>query len=426
MLDPDGLPITLLREGDGTPAQVRLSVPGEADLVARVFVAPGRPGAAAAARHRHRGQPPAAARGDRPAVRRHHRAPAAPGAAPRRRRRPRGAGVHAADRPPRARGVPHQRGPRRLPRPRADPRAHRRRGRARRSTSTPPSRSPAPARCSPRTPRCPRASTGSRASWSSSTSARAARCPAYPIERILTLGAEDYSGGDSGVFNMAVMGFRLSQRANGVSLLHGHVSRGMFNGLWPAFDEAEVPITSITNGVHAPTWVAREVFELANKAGADTDSDTADVWNVVDQIPSADLWSTKRDLRAAAGRGRPRPTAQVVPQARRRPGRARLDRHRARPRRAHDRLRAARCVVQAADADAQRPRAAQEAAAAPRAPDPAGDRRQGAPGRRRRQEADPGDRAARRRPGGAPPRSPTCPTTTSRWRSRSTRAATCG
>lgn len=118
-----------------------------------------------------------------------------------------------------------------------------------------------------------------------------------PADRILRLGAEDYTGGDSGVFNMAVMGFRLSQRANGVSLLHGHVSRGMFNGLWPAFDEAEVPITSITNGVHAPTWVAREVFELASKAGADTDSDAADVWNVVDKIPSADLWSTKRDLR---------------------------------------------------------------------------------------------------------------------------------
>ena len=51
------------------------------------------------------------------------------------------------------------------------------------------------------------------------------------------------------------MGFRLAQRANGVSQLHGHVSREMFPGLWPAFDEAEVPITSITNGVHAPTWV---------------------------------------------------------------------------------------------------------------------------------------------------------------------------
>ncbi len=119
-----------------------------------------------------------------------------------------------------------------------------------------------------------------------------------PTDRILSLGAEDYESGDSGVFNMAVMGFRLAQRANGVSLLHGEVSRGMFNGLWPAFDEAEVPITSITNGVHAPTWVGREVYELANKLGADTDSDDPELWEVVDRIPATDLWATKRDLRA--------------------------------------------------------------------------------------------------------------------------------
>ncbi len=119
-----------------------------------------------------------------------------------------------------------------------------------------------------------------------------------PVDRILRLGAEGYEGGDSGVFNMAVMGFRLSQRANGVSLLHGEVSRGMFNGLWPAFDEAEVPITSITNGVHAPTWVGREVFELASRLGADTDSDDPGLWDVVDKIPSTDLWSTKRQLRS--------------------------------------------------------------------------------------------------------------------------------
>jgi len=119
-----------------------------------------------------------------------------------------------------------------------------------------------------------------------------------PVDRILALGAEDFRGGDPGVFNMAVMGFRLSQRANGVSLLHGDVSRGMFNGLWPAFDQDEVPITSITNGVHAPTWVAREVFELAEKAGADTGADDPDVFDVVDKIPAADLWATKRVLRA--------------------------------------------------------------------------------------------------------------------------------
>ena len=121
--------------------------------------------------------------------------------------------------------------------------------------------------------------------------------PGVPVDRILALGAEDYDGGDAGVFNMAVMGFRLAQRANGVSLLHGQVSRGMFNGLWPAFDEAEVPITSITNGVHAPTWVGREVFELAARAGADVDGDGLFAWDVVDRVTADDLWSTKRQLR---------------------------------------------------------------------------------------------------------------------------------
>ncbi|SDT16627.1 starch phosphorylase [Nocardioides scoriae] len=114
--------------------------------------------------------------------------------------------------------------------------------------------------------------------------------PGVPVDRILALGAEDYQGGDPGVFNMAVMGFRLAQRANGVSQLHGEVSRGMFNGLWPAFDEAEVPITSITNGVHAPTWVGREVFELADQHGDD-------VWAAVDKVSGKDLWATKRVLR---------------------------------------------------------------------------------------------------------------------------------
>ena len=128
--------------------------------------------------------------------------------------------------------------------------------------------------------------------------------PGVPLERILALGAEDYEGGDPGVFNMAVMGFRLAQRANGVSQLHGHVSREMFNGLWPAFDEAEVPIGSITNGVHAPTWVARELFALAQAEGADPDSDSAPdlqgdaFWNAVDKIPADRVFHTKRTLRA--------------------------------------------------------------------------------------------------------------------------------
>ncbi|HXH78272.1 alpha-glucan family phosphorylase [Nocardioides sp.] len=123
--------------------------------------------------------------------------------------------------------------------------------------------------------------------------------PGVPADRVLALGAEDYKGGDAGVFNMAVMGFRLAQRANGVSELHGHVSRGMFNGLWPAFDEAEVPIGSITNGVHGPTWIAREIFELAAELGADVDSDDTDaLWPLVDKIDDKRLWDLKRTLRA--------------------------------------------------------------------------------------------------------------------------------
>ena len=120
--------------------------------------------------------------------------------------------------------------------------------------------------------------------------------PGVPVERILALGSEDYEGGDPAVFNMAVMGFRLAQRANGVSLLHGQVSRGMFNGLWPAFDEAEVPIGSITNGVHAPTWVPRDVFELAERHGADP-ADPDSFWQIVDRVPGREVWELKHRLR---------------------------------------------------------------------------------------------------------------------------------
>ncbi|MGW7351973.1 alpha-glucan family phosphorylase [Streptomyces sp. NPDC054784] len=83
--------------------------------------------------------------------------------------------------------------------------------------------------------------------------------PGVDGEEVLRLGAESYPGGDPTVFNMAVMGLRLAQRANGVSTLHGAVSREMFAGLWPGFDPAEVPVASVTNGVHAPTWVADDV-----------------------------------------------------------------------------------------------------------------------------------------------------------------------
>jgi glycogen phosphorylase len=126
--------------------------------------------------------------------------------------------------------------------------------------------------------------------------------PALPIDRLLELGAETYPGGDPDIFNMAVMGMRLAQRVNGVSQLHGEVSREMFAGLWPAFDTAEVPIGSITNGVHGPSWVAAEVLRLAeggHQAGAaDWLADDGPAWAAVAADP-ARIFEIRARLRGA-------------------------------------------------------------------------------------------------------------------------------
>ncbi|MFC9889803.1 glycosyltransferase family 1 protein [Streptomyces pilosus] len=130
-----------------------------------------------------------------------------------------------------------------------------------------------------------------------------AELPGMEVDRILRLGMETYPGGEPGLFNMAVMGLRLAQRANGVSLLHGRVSREMFSGLWPGFDPEEVPITSVTNGVHAPTWVAPEVFRLgARQIGTQRAEEAlsigdSDRWDSVADIPDQEIWELRRSLR---------------------------------------------------------------------------------------------------------------------------------
>jgi glycogen phosphorylase len=120
--------------------------------------------------------------------------------------------------------------------------------------------------------------------------------PALPLDRVLALGAETYPGGDPGVFNMAVMGMRLAQRVNGVSKLHGQVSREMFAGLWPGFDAREVPVSSITNGVHVDTWAARAILDCAG-SGPGVPGDGPD-WGQVAGASPARLWETRRLLRA--------------------------------------------------------------------------------------------------------------------------------
>jgi len=140
-----------------------------------------------------------------------------------------------------------------------------------------------------------------------------AALPGVPVEQVLAIGAESWQGGDPKLFNMAAMGLRLAQRANGVSTLHGEVSRGMFSGLWPGFDAAEVPITSVTNGVHAPTWIDPAVVRLgAGEIGIERAEDAmmtgeAKRWTGLERIGNADIWELRRTLRS-----------QLVDEARRR------------------------------------------------------------------------------------------------------------
>ena len=124
--------------------------------------------------------------------------------------------------------------------------------------------------------------------------------PGVPLDRVIAFGAED----DPSKFNMAHMGLRLAQRANGVSLLHGRVSRQMFNELWPGFDPSEVPIGSITNGVHAPTWAAPQWLELGRElSGGDLPSAPAvwepDLWQRLQQVDPGQLWWIRSQLREA-------------------------------------------------------------------------------------------------------------------------------
>lgn len=118
--------------------------------------------------------------------------------------------------------------------------------------------------------------------------------PQLPVEAALALGQED--GGD--VFNMAHMGFRLAQRSNGVSKLHGAVSRRMFQDLYPGFDVSEVPIGSVTNGVHRRSWVSDPMDDLYKKAMGDIDISATGDWSQLGSLTDHDLVDTRRRLRA--------------------------------------------------------------------------------------------------------------------------------
>lgn len=120
-------------------------------------------------------------------------------------------------------------------------------------------------------------------------------------EQFLDVAREDHGWGAT--YGMTVLALKLSGYHNGVSKLHGAVSRKMWQFLWPGLDDDEVPIGYITNGVHTFSWIAPEMNALFGRY-LDTDwgrhVDEPEFWNThIDNIPDEELWKTHRQRKEA-------------------------------------------------------------------------------------------------------------------------------
>ncbi len=117
-------------------------------------------------------------------------------------------------------------------------------------------------------------------------------------EAFLQLGEHPEKPGSG--FNMTVLAMRMAAHLNGVSREHGRVSRAMWKPMWPGFPEDLIPIRSVTNGVHVPTWIAPELNHLYSKyLGPDwaNRSDDPAVWHRVTDIPDGELWAIRQHLK---------------------------------------------------------------------------------------------------------------------------------
>ena len=97
-------------------------------------------------------------------------------------------------------------------------------------------------------------------------------------------------------FCMAVLAFKLAGHANGVSQLHGDVSRKMWKNAWPELPEEQLPLTSITNGVHTRTWMSSHMASLLIRyLGTRWMEDPTDhnSWRRIAKIPDAEIWRTQ-------------------------------------------------------------------------------------------------------------------------------------
>lgn len=114
-------------------------------------------------------------------------------------------------------------------------------------------------------------------------------------EQFMDLGRETTTWGDQ--FTMPILALKLSERSNGVSKLHGEVSRAMWHFLWPERKVEDVPITHITNGVHSHTWVSRRmglVFDQYLGKGWRDNLDDTEMWKKVEDIPDEVIWEVRR------------------------------------------------------------------------------------------------------------------------------------
>jgi glycogen phosphorylase len=110
-------------------------------------------------------------------------------------------------------------------------------------------------------------------------------------KQLIQLGRE--STEEVGDFCMPVIALRMSHRSNGVSQLHGTVSRDMWQHVWPEIRREEVPVSHITNGVHTQSWISAEMADLLNQYLGPTwseDPDSQETWSRVEHIPDAELW----------------------------------------------------------------------------------------------------------------------------------------
>ncbi len=102
-------------------------------------------------------------------------------------------------------------------------------------------------------------------------------------------------------FSMSYLAANCSQEINGVSMLHGDVTKSMFSGLWESYFVNESSIGYVTNGVHYETWTAKEWQKLYNKTFDENfleNQSDKKIWNKIKTVPDEKIWKIRTKLRA--------------------------------------------------------------------------------------------------------------------------------